>query len=145
MLFQLSYNAITRLSISFEAAGIAVITSVFLIILFIYRKIKDSGVTTSEGRNRNQYDSKIAVIEKKINELKNLNKRKVIDDSELEIQLNTFEQEKKTITIDYYLSINQKYKSVLEAFKKGYINSSQKDEKITEIREQILKNVSKRK
>lgn len=120
-------------------------TIILLVLIGLYRKIQGSGITTKEGRARRHYEYKMASFDKDILELKNLNQKGILNSSEFEDKLAEINNDKENFQIEYYLELNAKYKSVLDAFKKGYITTEQKSQKIIEIREQIEKNVRKRK
>lgn len=124
-----------------KIVAMGIIGGLFTVGIIAYRNIKESGVTTKQGRKENRQKKQIAQIDKDISELKIVLHKGIIDQNDFDKKLAEFKDKKRNLMIDFYLEKDRKYHSILDAHKKGFITNEQRDLKIAELRERIGKNV----
>jgi hypothetical protein len=121
--------------------AMGIIGGLFFLGISLFRNVKESGITTKSGRSANRSRKKQNWIDEQISELKIARHRKILSEEEFQAKLQDLKREKRTEQIELYLKSDKKYKSIIDAHKKGFITQSQKEAKFEEIRNTIRKHI----
>jgi biopolymer transport protein ExbB/TolQ len=121
--------------------AMGIIGGLFFLGLILFRNVKESGVTSKSGRNENRSRKKQNWIDEQISQLKIAKHRKILTEEEFETKLQQLKREKRKELIELYLKKDEKYKSINDAHKKGFITQEQKEVKFEEIRDRIRKHI----
>ena len=121
--------------------NLIVIIAIVLVLLIALYFLNQSGSTTKKGREKNKLDYKLKNIEKDISELKIIHHKGIIDEQTLAKKQCELQSKKREILVEYYLEKDEKYKSLIRAYQKGFITETQKAEKLSQIKDRIKNNI----
>ena len=111
--------------------GLAAAILPFIIASFTNRK------TSKREREKNKLNNQLRKVNLKISELGVMKNNGVLEEDEYNQKLKSFEKEKLDINVEYYLKQNKKYIMLKRAYDKDFINESQFNIKLDEIKSEI--------
>lgn len=123
-----------------QAKMFAMVLFTGLIVVII--GIKQSGIFSKETREQIKKQKQIDEISGKLGELDNLYQSGIINENEYNLKKSELENLNINILVDQQLIIDKDYISILKAFKNGLISEKQKNVKINNIREKIIRDLN---
>lgn len=110
-----------------------------LIITFL--AIRDSGIVSKKGRERNLTKKKINQVERDLDELDNLYGQGILNNNERIEKSIDLQKKRIDLIVDQKLIDNDDFNAIVNAHKNGYLTDSQKNDKIEVIRNQLKRNL----